>query len=205
MLFYKYLLNLAGHLTDNEVYHIQRARIRTIDLFFDNFVNIIKEIFYFSQIVSNQVVIDRFPVLMSVAILLIVFLDCFSHILFIIDNFIFKSMIKNPMMVWEELYKKRVSNWSVAEDVEGAGDYTMNNWSDNETKPTNVEQIGTILYTFSGIEFMLIGLSLLVGMIGAIILTLGQRRSIKRQDISAQVARDQEIELKDIKKNDEKF
>jgi NADH-quinone oxidoreductase subunit J len=54
---------------------------------------------------------------------------------------------------------------------------------------TNAEAIGRVLYTDYVYFFQAAGLVLLVAMIGAIVLTLKHREGIKRQDISAQVAR----------------
>jgi NADH-quinone oxidoreductase subunit J len=54
---------------------------------------------------------------------------------------------------------------------------------------TNAQAIGAVLYTDYIYFFQAAGLVLLVAMIGAIVLTLKHRTNIKRQDISAQVAR----------------
>jgi NADH-quinone oxidoreductase subunit J len=54
---------------------------------------------------------------------------------------------------------------------------------------SNVETIGRVLYTDYIYFFQAAGLVLLVAMIGAIVLTLKHREGVKRQDISAQVAR----------------
>ena len=53
----------------------------------------------------------------------------------------------------------------------------------------NVETIGQVLYTQYIYFFQAAGLVLLVAMIGAIVLTLKHREGVKRQNISAQVAR----------------
>ncbi|TDR94230.1 NADH-quinone oxidoreductase subunit J [Enterovirga rhinocerotis] len=55
---------------------------------------------------------------------------------------------------------------------------------------TNTEAIGRVLYTRYAYFFQAAGLILLVAMIGAIVLTLRERAGVKRQDISAQNARD---------------
>src|SRR5512141_715154 len=57
------------------------------------------------------------------------------------------------------------------------------------TNVTNAEAIGRVLYTDYVYLFQAAGLVLLVAMIGAIVLTLRHKVSVKRQDISAQVAR----------------
>ncbi|MDT3686660.1 MAG: NADH-quinone oxidoreductase subunit J [Pseudorhodoplanes sp.] len=54
---------------------------------------------------------------------------------------------------------------------------------------SNTEAIGLVLYTKYLYFFQLAGVVLLVAMIGAIVLTLRHRVGIKRQSISAQVAR----------------
>ncbi|HEY1560739.1 MAG TPA: NADH-quinone oxidoreductase subunit J [Caulobacteraceae bacterium] len=54
---------------------------------------------------------------------------------------------------------------------------------------TNAQAIGSVLYTDYVYFFQAAGLVLLVAMIGAIVLTLRHRPNIKRQMISAQVAR----------------
>jgi NADH-quinone oxidoreductase subunit J len=54
---------------------------------------------------------------------------------------------------------------------------------------TNAGAIGRVLYTDYIYYFQAAGLVLLVAMIGAIVLTLKHRVGIRRQDISAQVAR----------------
>ena len=54
---------------------------------------------------------------------------------------------------------------------------------------TNTEALGQILYTKYVYFFEAAGLVLLVAMIGAIVLTLRRKQGIKRQDVSAQVAR----------------
>jgi NADH-quinone oxidoreductase subunit J len=54
---------------------------------------------------------------------------------------------------------------------------------------SNTEAIGLVLYTKYLYFFQLAGVVLLVSMIGAIVLTLRHRAGIKRQSISAQVAR----------------
>ena len=53
----------------------------------------------------------------------------------------------------------------------------------------NVEAIGRVLYTDYIYFFQAAGMILLVAMIGAIVLTLRRRPGVRRQDISAQTAR----------------
>ena len=65
---------------------------------------------------------------------------------------------------------------------------------------TNTEALGNVLYTQYFYLFQVSGLVLLVAMIGAIILTLRQRRGVRRQDPSLQSARTREnsVEIKRI-------
>jgi NADH-quinone oxidoreductase subunit J len=69
------------------------------------------------------------------------------------------------------------------------------------TDVSNTEAIGLVLYTKYLYFFQLSGAVLLVAMIGAIVLTLRHRTGVKRQDISAQVARNPEtaIEIRKVK------
>ena len=66
---------------------------------------------------------------------------------------------------------------------------------------SNTEALGHILYTDYVYYFQTAGLVLLVAMIGAIVLTLRHREGVRRQSISAQVARSpaEAIEMVDIK------
>ena len=66
---------------------------------------------------------------------------------------------------------------------------------------SNTEAIGRILYTDYVFYFQTAGMVLLVAMIGAIVLTLRHRPGVKRQSISAQVARraEEAVELVDVK------
>lgn len=64
----------------------------------------------------------------------------------------------------------------------------------------NTAALGDILYTDYIFYFQIAGLVLLVAMIGAIVLTLRHKPGVKRQNISAQVARTPEtaIEIKKV-------
>ncbi len=70
----------------------------------------------------------------------------------------------------------------------------------NPQGPTNIEEIGLILYTDYVHYFQIAGIILLVAMIGAIVLTFRTREGIKKQDAAAQIARkrDEGVELVDI-------
>jgi NADH-quinone oxidoreductase subunit J len=63
----------------------------------------------------------------------------------------------------------------------------------------NTQALGDVLYTDYVFFFQIAGLVLFVAMIGAIVLTLRHRTNIKRQDISAQVARTPETAVKVVK------
>nr|YP_010007648.1 NADH dehydrogenase subunit 6 [Cavernulicola chilensis]QNR39810.1 NADH dehydrogenase subunit 6 [Cavernulicola chilensis] len=63
-------------------------------------------------------------------------------------------------------------------------------WASEITNITNIEALGSVLYTSYAYLFLMGGLILLVAIIGAIVLTIHQRGEVRRQDISLQVARD---------------
>ena len=60
---------------------------------------------------------------------------------------------------------------------------------------SNTEALGLVLYTNYIHYFQLAGMVLLVAMIGAIVLTLRHKASVKRQDINVQNARTPEIAM----------
>jgi len=60
---------------------------------------------------------------------------------------------------------------------------------------TNTEAIGLVLYTRYVYYFQAAGLVLLVAMIGAIVLTLRHKASVKRQSVAAQNARTKETAI----------
>ncbi len=66
---------------------------------------------------------------------------------------------------------------------------------------TNTEALGRLIYTDYVYFFQAAGMVLLVAMIGAIVLTLRHKEGVKRQDISAQVARrpSEAVHLVDVK------
>jgi NADH-quinone oxidoreductase subunit J len=65
---------------------------------------------------------------------------------------------------------------------------------------TNAEAIGLVMYSDYLLLFQLAGIVLLMAMIGAIVLTLRGKTSVKRQNIGKQVARTrgEAFELKDV-------
>jgi NADH-quinone oxidoreductase subunit J len=66
---------------------------------------------------------------------------------------------------------------------------------------TNTEALGHILYTQYVFLFQAAGMILLIAMIGAIVLTLRERKGVRRQNVAAQVSRTraQAVELKTVK------
>ena len=63
------------------------------------------------------------------------------------------------------------------------------------TNVSNTEALGLVLYTKYVHYFQIAGMVLLVAMIGAIVLTLRHKASVKRQDINVQNARTPEIAM----------
>ena len=63
------------------------------------------------------------------------------------------------------------------------------------TNVSNTEALGLVLYTRYIHYFQLAGMVLLVAMIGAIVLTLRHKASVKRQDINVQNARTPELAM----------
>ena len=68
---------------------------------------------------------------------------------------------------------------------------------------TNTHSIGYVLYTDYIHVFQLSGMILLVGMIGAIVLTFRQRSGVKRQSYLSQISRERSdgVELIDVESN----
>ena len=62
-------------------------------------------------------------------------------------------------------------------------------WINEITKFSNTKIIGLILYTKYGFLFIVCSFLLLVSMIGAIVLTIHQRTSLKRQNLNQQLTR----------------
>ena len=67
--------------------------------------------------------------------------------------------------------------------------------------PTNAEALSKVLYTDYMLLFQMSGIVLLVAMMGAIVLTLKHRPSVKRQNIAEQTGRKRKdaVELKDVR------
>lgn len=62
----------------------------------------------------------------------------------------------------------------------------------------NIEALGNILYTDHIFFFQISGMILLVAMVGAIVLTLRHKPSVRRQDIGTQVARDPKTAIRNV-------
>jgi NADH-ubiquinone oxidoreductase chain 6 len=63
-------------------------------------------------------------------------------------------------------------------------------WVDSVISPTNVDVIGSVLFTYYSYFFIMASVILLVAMIGAIALTLHRRSDVRRQEIYKQLQRD---------------
>jgi NADH-quinone oxidoreductase subunit J len=77
-------------------------------------------------------------------------------------------------------------SWVIAPGVAGLAAAPL---PANAAALTNTRALGDLLYTRYIFAFQVAGLILLVAMIGAIVLTLRQRADVRRQSISAQLAR----------------
>jgi NADH-quinone oxidoreductase subunit J len=64
---------------------------------------------------------------------------------------------------------------------------------------TNAHKIGAVLYTENILFFQLCGLILFVAMIGAIVLTLRQRKGVRKQNITMQNNRNRETSISIVK------
>jgi NADH-quinone oxidoreductase subunit J len=71
----------------------------------------------------------------------------------------------------------------------------------NPDAATNAQALAKVLYTDNMLLFQLAGIVLLVAMMGAIVLTLRTRASVKRQNIAKQTGRKRKdaVELKDVR------
>nr|UAT97989.1 NADH dehydrogenase subunit 6 [Ahnfeltia plicata] len=62
-------------------------------------------------------------------------------------------------------------------------------WAAETNGISNIEVVGSVLYTSFSLLFLVCGLILLVSMIGAIVLTMHQRTNVKKQRIETQLSR----------------
>ncbi|WFE87369.1 NADH-quinone oxidoreductase subunit J [Roseibium porphyridii] len=84
-----------------------------------------------------------------------------------------------------------VGTWIIAPEILGHGSEPTPDLS----QMSNIEALGSVLYTKYIYFFQVAGLVLLVAMIGAIVLTLRHKRNVKRQSIPDQVARNRETAI----------
>ena len=63
---------------------------------------------------------------------------------------------------------------------------------------TNTRALGQLIYTHYAYLFQIAGLILLIAMIGAIVLTHRRRPGVRRQNIAAQIAREDSIEVRKV-------
>ena len=63
-------------------------------------------------------------------------------------------------------------------------------WSGGIDAVSNLSSLGQVLYSYYALAFLMAGIILLVAMIGAIVLTMQIRTTIRRQHIFQQVSRD---------------
>ena len=86
----------------------------------------------------------------------------------------------------------------ITKEVDWGISLESNNYSEL-INVTNIEEIGTLLYTEYWVYFLVSSLVLLVSMIGAIVLCLYHEEGIKRQDLFAQVATEYERTIVHVK------
>ena len=112
------------------------------------------------NIKTNPIQISRFSIL---PIGIIIFLILYSLILDNQKNYLFINNLNN---------------------------FVYTSWLIENNYLTNVEIIGKFLYTKFSLLFIFCGFILLVAMIGAIVLTMHQRSTVKKQEISTQLLRE---------------
>ena len=74
-------------------------------------------------------------------------------------------------------------------------DYLYMNWFNQIDVITNLEAIGQLLYTYYFVFFLVSGFILFVAMLGAIMLTLSFKKSVKKQIVYKQLSRHHENAL----------
>lgn len=79
-------------------------------------------------------------------------------------------------------------------------DYAYKNWFKLLNHIDNIEVIGSLIYTYYIFSFLISGVILLLAMIGAIVLTLNQSRSFKRQNHYLQNRKNMYNSMKNVKK-----
>ena len=71
-------------------------------------------------------------------------------------------------------------------------EYTYINWFNQIDFITNLESMGQLLYTYYFVFFLMSGFILFVAMLGAIMLTLSLKKSVKKQIVYKQLSRHEE-------------
>lgn len=94
------------------------------------------------------------------------------EILLIVDNDLIPLVVYNP----ESFEEFQLSHWI--------------NWAENLQTVTNIQAVGTLVYTYYFYFFLMSSLILLIAMIGAIVLTMQKGIRIKRQQVFLQNTRD---------------
>ena len=87
-----------------------------------------------------------------------------------------------------------VAGWQFAPDVS----ISIAAAAPEPEQVSNTRALGNLIYTRFAYLFQVSGLILLVAMIGAITLTHRRRKETKKQNIAAQIAREDSIELKKV-------
>jgi len=106
----------------------------------------------------------------------------FLSVLFLLEIYLIVEGDLNSIDVFE--FNK--SEYSILQD-----ESLINiSWVDSVVSPTNVDVIGSVLFTYYSFFLIMASIILLVAMIGAIALTLHRRRDVRRQDIFKQLQRD---------------
>jgi len=86
--------------------------------------------------------------------------------------------------------------WTLSPEVGGVAEAPIPPLSEM----SNTEALGNVLYTRYIYLFQAAGIILLIAMIGAIVLTLRQRKGVKKQSIARQISRSREdsVEIKNV-------
>lgn len=103
------------------------------------------------------------------------------------------SIIPISVLIFASFIFQIVSNLNLNFDVINSlqGTYIFwDNWFLENNYLTNIEVVGSVLYTRYSFIFLTSGFILLIAMIGAIVLTMHQKSNVKKQFISVQLGRD---------------
>lgn len=100
------------------------------------------------------------------------------------------SIIPIGMLVFTILFNQFMISFYEFDllNIEGQ-EINLISWVTESSHITNVKVIGSVLYTDYSLLFLLCGIILLVAMIGAIVLTMHQRKDVKKQRIEIQLLR----------------